>query len=154
MSEIENISHLLGQTCAGAAWYGPSLRRLLADVTAQEASARTVPGAHSIWQQVLHLIAWREVACGLLAGGRVTGVPDERNWPVTSDTSESAWTNLLEELEQSQHRLGEAVSRFPDERLHTNVPGHAFSFYGLLHGVMQHDAYHAGQIAVLRNARG
>ena len=39
-----------------------------------------------------------------------------------------------------------------DERLNESAGGREFSFYFLLHGVVQHNLYHAGQIALLKKA--
>ena len=30
------------------------------------------------------------------------------------------------------------------------VPGHDYSYYVMLHGIVQHDVYHAGQIALIK----
>jgi uncharacterized damage-inducible protein DinB len=53
----------------------------------------------------------------------------------------------------------DAVRRLPEAKLHepTNDPrdralGAGVSHYVLLHGIVQHDVYHAGQIAILRKA--
>jgi uncharacterized damage-inducible protein DinB len=41
------------------------------------------------------------------------------------------------------------VARLDDERLLTRGAGVEHDGYFLLHGVIQHDLYHAGQIALL-----
>ena len=153
MNEVERIGNLLEQTYNGKAWHGSSLRTLLADVTADEAAARPLPGAHTIWQEVLHIIAWREVACGLLEGRTAGELAEEKNWPAVGDGGESAWRQTLDRLEESQHRLRALLRAFPDERLNVRAPGLSLSFYEVIHGVIHHDVYHAGQIAVLRNAQ-
>ena len=159
MNEMDHIVELLARAREGGGWYGSSLGKLLADVTAEEASSRAMPGGHTIWQQVLHVIAWHDVARGLLDGQELIDLPEEVNWPVVEDTSESAWRDTLRKLEQSYGKLRESMTLFPQECLHENVSAYAnasgnrVSFYHLLHGVVQHDVYHAGQIAVLRNAQ-
>jgi hypothetical protein len=45
-----------------------------------------------------------------------------------------------------------AVRAFPESRLSDNAPNRDHSFYVLLHGMVQHDLYHAGQIAILKKA--
>ena len=44
-------------------------------------------------------------------------------------------------------RLHESVGPARDAPLGTGV-----TFYGMLHGLIQHDAYHAGQIVLLKRA--
>ena len=49
------------------------------------------------------------------------------------------------------HRaLQETILQLEDSRLKDRVPGQPYSVYFLLHGVVQHDLYHAGQIAILK----
>lgn len=159
MSEAKRLSTLLGRTSTGAGWYGPGLAGLLADVSAQQAAASPLAGSHTIWQVVLHVVAWRGVARGLIEGGSETELPDEDNWPAVADTSRSAWEATLASLAESGDRLQEAMARFPESRLDEPVLAYrrdgssGITYYELLHGVVQHDVYHAGQIAVLRNAQ-
>ena len=52
--------------------------------------------------------------------------------------------------------LRQTIREFPPGRLAEQVPGtpdeDPTSFYIMLHGLAQHDAYHAGQIAQLKKA--
>jgi len=74
----------------------------------------------------------------------------EEDWPPVLDTSEAAWLKSVEELERVHRRLLEALSGFSADRLGETVPGASYSFYTMLHGLVQHDLYHAGQIAILK----
>jgi|HubBroStandDraft_6_1064221.scaffolds.fasta_scaffold02445_7 uncharacterized damage-inducible protein DinB len=153
MSEVRRIGQLLKHGYDGQPWYGKALRKLLAEVTAEHAAARPIAGAHSIWQEVLHAIAWRRVACRLLRGETVGELSDAENWPEPPGSDEAAWQQTLDELAQTQHDLEAGLANLTDERLQENVTYHKpFPLYRLLHGIIHHDAYHAGQIALLRNA--
>ena len=55
MTEIERIEDQLKRSLEGEAWHGPALEELLADVRAEQAAAKPVPPAHSIWEIVLHI---------------------------------------------------------------------------------------------------
>ena len=68
------------------------------------------------------------------------------------DTSEAAWENALAELERGHRQLRQSISALSDDRLGNIVPGKEDSVYVLLHGIVQHDLYHAGQIALLKKA--
>jgi hypothetical protein len=49
-----------------------------------------------------------------------------------------------------------AVAAFPDSRLQAQVPGKSeryYNFYYMFSGIVQHELYHAGQIALLKKAR-
>ena len=61
MTEIERIEDQLRRSIEGDAWHGPALNELLKDVTAEEAAAKPIPHAHSIWEILLHVITDQEL---------------------------------------------------------------------------------------------
>ncbi|HXG67415.1 MAG TPA: DinB family protein [Blastocatellia bacterium] len=152
MSEVRRIRSQLRRAFEGEAWHGPSVKELLAGVTAAQAAAKPLPGAHSIWELVLHISAWEKVARRRLAG-EAAELSKEEDWPPVRDTSEAAWGQTLQEMEQAHQELREAVGQLDEARLDEIVPGTQYSVYFLLHGVIQHDLYHAGQIALLKKAQ-
>jgi uncharacterized damage-inducible protein DinB len=149
MSEIQRILDQLERACEGNAWHGPSVRELLKDISAQQAATKSVPASHSIWEIVLHITAWQDVARRRL-GEVVIDLPPQLDWPPVADTSEAAWRQAIENLTHSKQKLHRAISQLDDERLSDPVPGKDYSIYVLLHGVIQHNLYHAGQIAILK----
>lgn len=153
MSEVKRIKGQLRRAFEGEAWHGPSLRELLNGVTAETAAAKPLPGAHSIWELVLHIVTWENVVRRRLAGEEFADPPDEENFPTIHDPSDEAWQHTLQQLTQSNLALREAIAGLDDAQLAEMVPGKPYSIYGMLHGVIQHDLYHAGQIAVLKKAR-
>ncbi|HXM35139.1 MAG TPA: DinB family protein [Pyrinomonadaceae bacterium] len=150
-SEVERIQNQLQRAFAGEAWHGPSLLELLADVDAATAAARPIAGAHNIWELVLHIAAWDKAVAGRLGGSRVI-VSDEENFPVVDDTSEASWQKAIETLKQNHRELMEAMGRVEEDRLDKPAVEGMSSVYGHMHGAIQHDLYHAGQIAVLKKA--
>jgi uncharacterized damage-inducible protein DinB len=149
MDEIKRIDDQLRRAFEGHAWHGPALRELLADVTAEQATARPIPGAHSIWEIALHIAAWHEGVRRRVEGERVELSPEE-DWPPVASTSEAAWQDALAVLERTHTELRRTVSRLADARLQEMVVGKDHSVYVMLHGLIQHDLYHAGQIALLK----
>jgi uncharacterized damage-inducible protein DinB len=155
--EVSRIALLSQQTFDGEPWYGLALCKLLAGVTAEQAAAHPIPGAHSIWQEVLHAMTWRNVAIRLLNGEKVAPVKAEENWPnPPAPPAAAAWEETLTELSRTQGQFAAALVALSDERLNDIAAQRPspFTFYTLVHGVIQHDAYHAGQIALLKNAAG
>ena len=151
MTEIERIVDQLHRAFEGEAWHGPAVMALLEDVTAQQAAARPLKGAHSIWELVLHIAAW-EGACRTRLGGQRAQLSDDEDWPKVTDTSELAWQQAKETLRQAHEELSSAVSDLDDSRLDQPIVEGMSSVYVTLHGVIQHSLYHAGQIAVLKKA--
>ena len=152
MSETHRINSQLKRAYQGEAWHGPSLRELLDGVTAKQAAARPVPSAHSIWELVNHIIAWEQIAKRRLEGDPVKNPPDEMNFPPVTEASEAAWNATLQTLADSNKALRDAIRKIDDTRLDEIVPEAVYSNYAMLHGVIQHDLYHAGQIAMLKKA--
>ncbi len=147
MSEIERIRDQLRRAYTGDAWHGPSLKEVLEGVDADTASARPIADAHSIRELVLHIVAWENEAIRRLNGAG-HDLPPEEDWPHGAD----AWTQLVDELDASHTRLVEALGALDDSRLDGAVMGTGGTVYHLLHGVVQHNLYHGGQIALLRRA--
>lgn len=151
MAEIHRILDQMDRAFSGDAWHGPSLMAVLDGVSAEDASKHPIPGAHSIWELVHHIGAWNTISQHRLAGESVQITP-ERDWPPVWEVSETAWKRALENLVESRTRLRESVERFSDEQLAQKATGPDYSRYVVLHGVVQHDLYHAGQIVMLKKA--
>jgi uncharacterized damage-inducible protein DinB len=152
MSESTRIADQLRRAFYGEAWHGDSLFELLNGVTAKQAAAHPIKGAHSIWELVLHIAAWDGACRRRLTGVAVT-LSDSENFPPVTDTSEAAWKKTLDTVKQTHDDLVQAVASLPDSRLSERVPGKDpayYTVYYMLHGVAQHGLYHAGQIALLK----
>ena len=154
MNEIQRIVDQLEREHAGEPWHGAPLSEILAGVDHAQAAATPLPGAHSIWELVLHLTAWKNETRHRLTGGRA-GAPREGDWPAVGETTADRWREAREKLDLSHQLLVSAVKEFKEENLPvpTNDPRSddiAPTYYELLMGILQHDVYHAGQIAVLK----
>ena len=145
--ETARIADQLRRSCSGPAWHGPSLSELLEGVTEELAARRAVAGGHTIHELVLHITAWMRAARERLTATAPIDLTLEEDWP----PADGPWSAALANLGSEARALEEAVLLFPDERLDRRAPAHQpQSYYGLLHGVIQHNLYHAGQIALLR----
>lgn len=156
MSESKRIADQLRRAFYGDAWHGDSLFEILNAVTAAQASARPVKNAHSIWELVLHIAAW-DGAVRRRMTGVVVELSGDTNFPPVTDTSDAAWREALEQVRRVHDELIEALSNFPDARLSEQVPGKQgahYNFCYMLHGLAQHELYHAGQIALLKKMQG
>ena len=154
MTETFRLADQIRRAFEGNAWHGDSVLELLAGVNAATAAAHPIKNAHSIWELLLHIAAWDEDVVRRI-GGTVVEVTDEQNFPTIKDTSEAAWTQAIETTKKIHNELIKAVASFPDSRLTEQVPGKTqkyYNFYYLFAGIVQHELYHAGQIALLKKA--
>lgn len=147
--EVDRILGQLDRAYRGGAWHGPAVQEVVADLDARQASARPIPAAHTIWELVLHMTYWKEVVRGRLAGEQPQ-VDEARNFPEVVDRSPAAWQRALEDLSAAHEGLRAEVARIDDEALEAPTVGGTAARYVLVHGMVQHDLYHAGQIAILR----
>ena len=152
MSELKRINDQLKRAFRGEAWHGPSVMELLENVSAEQAAAHPVAGAHSIWEIALHIRTWERVALRRIEEWVPTEVTPEEDWPPIKESTEHAWKNALNSLTLNHDALRESIKRLDESRLSEIVPGTQYSVYFLLHGVIQHDLYHAGQIALLKKS--
>jgi len=152
MSESARIADQLRRAFDGEAWHGDSLMEILDDVTAAGAAGHPIAGAHSIWELALHIAAWDGAVLRRM-GGAAVELSDAENFPVITDASDAAWRRALGEVRRVHGELVSAVSALPDSRLDDRVPGKEgahYTFYYMLQGAVQHELYHAGQIALLK----
>lgn len=155
MRESERIADQLRRAFNGEAWHGPAVMEVLTGIGAEQALAHPVPGAHSIWEIVAHIRGWHDAIVHRMQGEVVRYTATE-DWPPITDTSELDWQDELHALRAAHAKAYSAFRDFPDERLTQTVPGKSEgdNFYVELHGLVQHNLYHAGQIAVLKKALG
>ena len=152
--EIKRIHSILRREYAGESWHGPSLSEILDGITAQDAVKRIIPNAHNIAELVIHMTNWRIFTLEKLTGGDTYDIilNSDADWTVVNELSEDGWQEILDNLADTQTELLELVDKFPVNKINEIVPGRKYSFYMLLHGIIQHDIYHSGQISLLKKA--
>jgi uncharacterized damage-inducible protein DinB len=149
--ETQRISTQLRQAFDGNAWHGPSVSEILRDVTCEIATARPIPGVHSIWEIVMHLIAIQRIILRRLDGDSTAiNVPQPEEWPAVTEESEAAWQKTLLELHAGDCLLRTRIENFPDDRLDEPLLSGGSTAYNNFHGYVQHNLYHAAQIGLLK----
>jgi uncharacterized damage-inducible protein DinB len=155
MSEVSWIAEELGRAADGKAWHGPAVGEALREVTAAAAATRPIPGAHTIWELVAHMTAWAKEVDQRLQG-QLHQLQGDADWPPIVTAETGCWEDAKAQLVEAHRRLRATIREFPPARLGDLVAQNAydgrFSFYEMLHGLAQHDAYHTGQIAMLKKA--
>lgn len=151
VSEASRLADQLRRAFEGSAWHGPALLELLEDVDAATASAKPVPTVHSIWELVLHIGAWDGAALRRL-GGTECQLTGPANFPPVVAFNKAAWQKAIAETKRTHDNLVKTVGGLSESRLRDRVPGKRYDFYHMLHGIAQHELYHAGQIAILKKA--
>lgn len=158
MDSRASLVKQLESTQAGDPWYGSSRADLLAGLTQADAEAHPIPGAHSIWELVLHMAAWTREVTRRLAGG-VPALPAEGDWPAVREISDAAWERAQADLADAHAEVVRVIRALSPEGwsravgdLREPALGTGVDVAGMIIGLAQHDAYHIGQIAVTRRA--
>jgi uncharacterized damage-inducible protein DinB len=153
-TELERLEDQLRRSFEGEAWHGPSVLEALKDVTPEMAHAHPVPGAHSIWELVLHLATDYHLVLRRM-GGEDAQLSLAEGWPPVPSPTESAWSEAIHSLQELNARMRAAIRRFEAERLDQPFTSQGtYPAYTQFIGITQHGLYHAGQIAILKKALG
>lgn len=153
MTEIERILDQLKRAYEANAWHGPSVKEVLAGVTAAQAHARPIANGHTIYELVRHIAVWEDVGRRRLQGDPAeVPISSPEDWPPADDTSEAAWEQAKTALDRGHETLVKAIQQVNEARLDEPILAGKSSVYVTLHGVIQHDLYHAGQIAILKKS--
>lgn len=122
--------------------YTPPWRKAIEGLTPEQAVWKPEGAKHSIWQLVEHMAFWREQVLHEMGGGeRDEAEIARRNWPETGEITAEAWTEAVGRL-AAQHEAVKSAMEGSDEAARK------------LHNFIEHDAYHFGQIMLLRALQG
>lgn len=160
MTERDFLIDQLDREIGGEPWHGPSLANIVDGMSAEQAAFKPSPEAHSAWEILLHMTGWkREVA--RRARGQKAGEPPEGDWPAVGDVSDARWAEARNDHVRAHRELVELIRSLSDERLEARVEGDAAAPIGArvsvkatLYGLLQHDVYHSGQLALLKKVGG
>ncbi len=151
------LEYAFGTSATHRAWHGPSLMRALEGVDAEQAKAKPIGGRHSIWEIANHCTYWMEEVDRALRGEDIFDVEEIEDWPEVGESSEE-WQADREKLAATHENV--------DNRIRDLKPGDlekaleatfgethfGFTFRKMLHGISDHNVYHAGQISLLKIA--
>lgn len=147
-----NLADAIRRSVTGPMWHGSPLEEILSGVDHERAAARPIANAHSIWEVVLHIAVWTDVARRRVQGEDVIPT-DAEDWPAPPEMNARTWARDRQRIMSSHEALAKVVSNLPPARVDAQVAGHDYTVRVLLHGVVEHDCYHGGQIALLKKAQ-
>jgi uncharacterized damage-inducible protein DinB len=135
-------------------WHGgPSPLGAVRGLSAEAAAWRPGPRRKSIWALTLHIAYWKYTIRRHLEPGPMPRFPRKpSNWPVPPASADPAqWLEDVALLKAQHERLVDAAGRVPLTALHRIPAGGRLWTYGqLLLGIAAHDAYHTGQIQLIK----
>jgi hypothetical protein len=151
--EVRLLLATIDGAFAGRGWHGTTLSGSLRGLTPAQALCRPASGRHCVWEIVLHTAYWKyAVRCRLTGARPAGGFPrSPANWPAAPVTATmSAWRADVRLLRTMHAELRAAVAALPPRRLAARTPSGAWRMAELIHGAAAHDAYHTGQIQLIK----
>lgn len=147
MKETERITALFKDIYNEDPWIDVTLMGTLENISAESAAIKVTPQWNSVWEITNHIISWRAHELERVRGNTIIS-PADNYFTAIIDQSEQAWQNTLQGLKNSQQEWITFLETFEEEDLEktdiNNLP-----YYKHIHGIIQHDAYHLGQIVML-----
>jgi hypothetical protein len=148
MNTAKEIARHIREIHTGNNWTDSCLKDVLQDVTFKEAIAKPIE-ANTIAMLVFHMNFYLNVVHGRLNRNN-TAFNQEDSFAVPSIHSEEEWQQLVSTTFEDAEAFAKAVEQLTDADLERNISKQHGSFYKNLHGVVEHNHYHLGQIVLLK----
>ncbi|MEO5673784.1 MAG: DinB family protein, partial [Chitinophagales bacterium] len=98
---------------------------------------------------VNHMIRWRETVLERIQGTDIPS-PGDNYFSFIRDRSEGEWLKTLKRFQETQALWLDAIIKMKRKDFNTQHKFSSYSNYECVHGILQHDAYHLGQIRLLK----
>lgn len=152
---IPLLVRILDEAYGEKGWQGPTLRGAVRGLPVEDALWRPQPGRHNIWEITVHAAYWKYAVRRRLSGEKRGTFPRKgSNWfRLPEPGTRSAWREDVALLEETHVRLRETVQALDSKDLRKRPRGSKWDCAAMIYGVAAHDAYHAGQIRLIKRLR-
>ncbi len=148
MNTAKEIARHIREIHIGKNWTWSFMKEVLQDVNFNEAVAKPIE-ANTIAMLVFHMNFYLNIVHQRLKGGGF-GFKHEESFAVPNIQSEEDWQQLLLKTFDDAEALATSVEQLSNEALGKDFGGEYGSVYKNLHGVVEHNHYHLGQIVLLK----
>ena len=153
MNTSTKLTTQLTQILSGDAWYGTPVYPIIEQVSFEAAFEKPPGSIHNIAEIVLHMLAWTEEVMDRM-NGMTAGLPSSGDWPETGAPTEQKWQNYVDDLKLVSVNLLGVIQNFPEEQWKELINDErgtklVVTYEQMIIGFIQHQVYHAGQIAIL-----
>ena len=151
--EVQSIITNLERVLTGQPWYGEAVMPMLRKI--HPAVVYINPDhSHAAIEILYHMITWAEFTLHRLQNKKDdAGQTDEMDWRLI-DPKVHTWEKGLNEFEQVHKKIVAELQKKDDAFLSEMVDYREYNFRFILNGLIQHNIYHLGQIAFLKNLLG
>ncbi len=152
--EVQSIITNLERVLTGQPWYGEAVMPMLRKI--HPAVVYINPkNSHAAIEIVYHMITWAEFTLSRVQKKQNYDLhtAEQMDWRII-DPKVQTWAKALDEFEQLHKQLIAELQTKDDAFLNELVDYREYNFRFLLNGLVQHNIYHLGQIAFLKNLLG
>lgn len=152
--EVQSIITNLERVLNGQPWYGEAVMPMLRKI--HPAVVYINPDhSHAAIEILYHMITWAEFTLHRLQNKQDYDdkTANEMDWRII-DPKIHTWETGLKEFEQVHKQIVAELQKKDDAFLSEMVDYREYNFRFLLNGLIQHNIYHLGQIAFLKNLLG
>ncbi|MEQ9301866.1 MAG: DinB family protein [Cyclobacteriaceae bacterium] len=136
-------------------WYGESLLKLIDRMTLEDVNFRPTGKTKTAGERLAHIVAWRKLILERLKGNAAfiikMNTPDD--FPGPDTYTAQSWQDLIAELKSTHAELLEWIPKIKDTKAMVRGSkgndGKPYSYDYLIRGLIEHDIYHQGQMALL-----
>lgn len=149
--EIESIIRNLQNTLEGQPWFGRAVYELLGEIDESKISVKPNSTEHSLLELLWHMNTWAEFTLAHLENklaDEVTAI-EQNDWR-TINPEKHNWKKGMEQLKSIHKKIISILKQKEDDFLKEPVPNREFNLRFMLNGLIQHNIYHAGQIAYIK----
>ncbi len=152
--EVQSIITNLERVLNGQPWYGEAVMPMLKKI--HPAVVYINPkNSHAAIEILYHMITWAEFTLSRVQKKQNYDLQtaEQMDWRII-DPKVQTWAKALDEFEQLHKQLVAELQTKDDAFLNETVDYRDYNFRFLLNGLIQHNIYHLGQIAFLKNLLG
>jgi uncharacterized damage-inducible protein DinB len=148
--EIDYFITTLHSILEGQPWYGKPVIKILQEIDPAIVYKKPNENSHSLIELLYHMNTWAEFTLKRLEKDLEEDLAafESLDWrPI--DSKEHTWEKGVAQFKVTHDLIIEFLETKEDEFLSEIVDYREYNFRFLLHGIIQHDIYHIGQIAYL-----
>jgi len=146
--EIKELIHRFEDTIEGEPWFGRPVYALLREVDERKAFVRPNIHSHSAIDLLYHMLAWSDFTLNRLEGNKEkdSNYTENIDWREI-DPQIHGWEEGVSNLIATNQHILAILATKDDAFLDGKVDFRDYDFRYLLHGMLEHMIYHAGQVA-------
>jgi uncharacterized damage-inducible protein DinB len=149
--ETQSIIKNFETTLSGQPWFGRAIYELLDEIDSKKATTKPNENEHSVLELIWHMNTWAEFTLANLENRTDKELKEieAKDWRKLSKQKHT-WKKGLAEFKSIHKKIVDNLGKRDDDFLSDMVPNRRYNFRFMLNGLIQHNIYHAGQVAYLR----